>query len=91
MLLVMSMDRLERFLAKFPDNATSWTQATDELPDLYCWISDDGARFPPVGRVNCLTPAEWNQKYKAAIRSGFAKLDDKTKGEMFTFFEGWFT
>ncbi len=84
------MDKLEQFLSEFPDDPTSWAQATDELPDLYRWISKDGARFPAVGRYSCETPTEWNQKYKAAIRTGFAKLDDKTKAEMFVYFDGWF-
>lgn len=89
-LLTVKMDKLERFLAEFPDNATSWAQATDELPDLYRWISKNGERFPSVGRDNCRTPAEWNQKYKAAIRSGFSKLDEKTQTEMFRVFAVWF-
>lgn len=84
------MDRLEQFLAKFSDNPTSWAEATDELPDLYRWISKNGERFPSVGRDNCHTPTEWNQKYKAAIRSGFSKLDNKMKAEMFDYFDGWF-
>lgn len=83
-------DRLEQFLAKFSDNPTSWSQATDELPELYNWISKNGRRFPSVGRDNCNTPAQWNQKYKAAIRSGFSQLDDKAKNEMFGYFAEWF-
>lgn len=81
--------RLERFLAQFPDDATSWAQATDELPDMYVWISERGKRFPPVGRENCHTPAEWNQKYKAAIRECFAKLELVEQESFALRFEGW--
>lgn len=81
---------LETFLAQFPDNAESWAQATDELPDMYRWISKNGERFPPVGRENCRTPAEWNQKYKAAIREHFNDLSDVEKDELFKTFEQWF-
>jgi hypothetical protein len=82
---------LETFLAGFPDEADSWAKATDELPDMYGWISADGQRFPSVGRDNCRTPAEWNQKYKAAIRAGFAQLDKKTKDAFAKRFSYWLT
>lgn len=81
--------RLERFLGEFPDNATCWSQATDELPAMYRWISDDGKRFPVVGRDNCKTPAEWNQKYKAAIREGYDKLDHRLVREFEERFVEW--
>jgi hypothetical protein len=85
----VSEEKLEKFLAGFPDNATCWSQATDELPDMYRWISADGARFPPVGRENCHTPAEWNQKYKAAIRAGYSQLNETDKEKFAQRFREW--
>lgn len=56
--------RLETFLAQFPDDATGWEQATDELPDMVAWLG--GKR---IGcDASCSTPSEWNQKHKAVIR-----------------------
>ncbi len=81
--------RLENFLARFPDNAACWSKATDELPDMYLWLSEKGTRFPPVGRENCHTPAEWNQKYKAAIREAIDKIDEKRRREFAERFATW--
>lgn len=74
---------LETFLADFPDNTTSWAQATGELPDMYVWLREvhnllllgENDPLVPVGRENCQTPAEWNRKYKEAIRLAFGRLD----------------
>lgn len=76
--------RLNKFLAEFLDDAVSWTQATNELPDMYLWLMRvhnllllrDNDPLTPVGRDNCLTPSAWNRKYKEAIRIAFGRLDD---------------
>lgn len=82
--------RLARFLKRFPNNATSWAQATDEPADIYVQMSERGTRFPPVGKVNCKTPSEWNTKYKAAIWKAFAKMSDRELEAVDRYFEGWF-
>jgi hypothetical protein len=71
---------VNRFLDGFPDDTASWAEATDELPDLYAWLTKSwneicGAEMLlPVGRENCKTPSEWNQKYKAAIRRAMTEV-----------------
>lgn len=68
--------RLECFLKAYPDNATCWSKATDELPDMYVWLSDK-LGLDSVGRDNCPTPSAWNTTYKAAIRRAFDQLSDQ--------------
>lgn len=85
--------RLARFLKRFPNNARSWAEATDEPKDIYYEMSERGTRFPPVGRENCRTPSEWNTKYKAAIWRAFAKMSDRELEAVDRHFggaEGWF-
>lgn len=92
---IFDMDKVERFLAKFPDNATSWSRATEEISDMYVWICDYFKEtlertLPEVGRDNCKTPAQWNQKYKAAIRNGLEELNDVGKDSFYARFKDWF-
>ncbi|MDE3097322.1 MAG: hypothetical protein KGK07_15145 [Chloroflexota bacterium] len=87
--------RLARFLKQFPSNAKSWAQATDEPKDIYYEMSEHGTRFPPVGKINCKTPSEWNTKYKAAIWKAFRAMSDDELAQVDRAFggagdEGWF-
>lgn len=84
---------LENFLAKFPDDATSWAQATEEIREILYWMQeahDFDDTIPVVGKDNCKTPAEWNQKYKAAIREGWKNLTDLEKKRLYNdYIKGW--
>ncbi len=82
--------RLTRFLKGFPSNTTSWAQATDELPTVYVEMSDGGTRFPPVGKISCKTPSEWNTKYKAAIWKAFKQMSDHDLERIDRHYEGRF-
>jgi hypothetical protein len=90
--------RLEKFLSEFPNDARSWANATDEIRDMYFWMASAfnaaahaGPELQPVGRENCATPAEWNQKYKAAIRVAFKRLGEHPRllDAFFAQFSGW--
>jgi hypothetical protein len=83
----MSKD-LESFLAEFPDDATCWSKATDELPTMYQHLAK-ATGLPPVGRENCQTPSEWNTKYKAAIRRAFEKLSPQQIEDFKKSFDEW--
>ncbi len=88
-------NKLEKFLERFPENATKWWQATDELSDVYAWITsayneqhedEPEKHLKSIGRDNCKTPSEWNTKYKMAIREGIKKLSPRQKDDLFAFF-----
>lgn len=88
-----STSSLENFLNKFPDDATTWDQATDELPDMYHWMTQylndvrEKVILMPVGRGNVKTPSEWNTKYKAAIRKALSLFDDHEKEAFYRKFQ----
>ena len=91
------MEKLETYLAQFPDNATSWREATDEVRDLarkvrttYNHLALDltiveveaGAGIQPLPFRSFISPAEWNQKAKAQIREVFALLPENLQSEI---------
>ncbi len=81
-------DKLEKFLATFPDDAKSWSQATQEISDMYHWMTTqynewmETETLKPVGMKTLKTPSEWNTKYKNAIRAAI-KLFDKDQKKKF--------
>lgn len=80
--------KLATFLAKFPDDATSWRQATDEIRDLAYKVRSAYNEHTldvlehEAGYVESLnfrsfrTPAEWNQGAKKQIRELWSKMND---------------
>lgn len=91
-------EKLGNFLDKFPDNTTSWAQATDELPDMYQWMTsmfnewhedEESIHFKPVGRDKCKTPSEWNKKYKEAILLGLNKFTADQRNKFAERFKEW--
>lgn len=95
---------LENFLAKFPDNASNWTQATDEIRDLartakeyYNEIDldltqtevEEGQGLQPLDFRAIKTPAEWNSKGKAYILSTFDLMSERTKIQFMERFNAW--
>lgn len=84
-------DKLDKFLEKFPNNAASWNQATDEVRDLARTAKEyhneldlDVASDDPKAheshdfRVH-KTPADWNTKGKKYIQDTVSKMSDATK------------
>lgn len=82
---------IERFLAKFPDNATSWDKATDEIREIartareyYNGITldvleEDPKALQPLDFRSFKTPSQWNTQAKKFIRDTYAKMNDQTK------------
>lgn len=88
--------RLETFLNKFPDNATSWTQATEETREvvraLRLFYNDTilNVLEGEPGYIEGLnfrsfnTPAEFNTKAKAEIRRLWSLIPEDKKDEAFS-------
>lgn len=82
---------IEKFLSKFPDDAKSWGQATDEIRDLarsaketYNDIdldvsNDDSKALQPLNFKEIKTPSEWNTKGKQYIRDTYNKMSPQAK------------
>lgn len=86
---------LDEFLAKFPNNATSWVNATDEIKDLSRTSREyleeyQGIIVEPLNFKQLKSPARWNTKGKESIRSNFGKMTISTKKAFFKRFNGWF-
>ena len=90
---------LTKFLDTFPDNATNWGQATQELSDMYHWMTEmwneenednTSKHLKPVGVRKMKTPSEFNTKFKAAILKAFDLFDDRLKKDFFERFGEWF-
>jgi hypothetical protein len=83
--------KLNDFINQFPDNATNWSQATDEIRDLCrgCRESYNELVLNVVegekGYIDALdfrsfkTPSQWNTEAKKMIRTLWAKMDDWAK------------
>lgn len=87
--------KLAKFLNQFPDNATNWGQATDEVRDIarmarefYTEIDLDmlhdewetNPKAPqPLDFRKIKTPAEWNKQGKKYTFDTLAKMSDSAK------------
>lgn len=83
--------KLDSFLNKFPDNATSWSQATDEVRDLARSArehhneydlnvsEDDSKAAQSLNWREMKTPAEWNSKGKKFIKEMVGKMGKEAK------------
>ena len=65
-------NKIEKFLEQFPTDATSWTQATDEVYDLACTSREfldeyDDVKVEAVDFATLDTPAIWNSVCREAI------------------------
>jgi hypothetical protein len=92
---------IESFLSKFPDNATSWKNATDEIRDIsrtakeYYNELDLGLSGDKLHETNALnfrelkTPSDWNTKGKQHINNIYSKMSDNTKKQFLESIERW--
>ena len=89
------LNKIERFLDKFPTNATSWREATDEVRDLarasremldeYDDVQVDSIYFPDIK-----DPAEWNTRAREAVMRNYDLMSPRTQLLFFERFEDWF-
>ncbi len=87
--------KIEKFLEKFPKDATSWGDATDEIRDLSRESREyleecDGVEVEPVDFQACKTPAEWNTRGRESILANFDKMHPETQQRFFNRFREWF-
>ena len=77
-------NRLENFLEQFPPNATSWSQATDEVYDLartsreFLYEYDD-VKVEAVDATTLRTPAEWNTVCREVILRNYDLMRPHTQ------------
>ena len=92
-------NRFEAFLNKFSDNATSWSEATQELIDLYDMLLDyhndiygdePSMLIPDKNTSRSKTPAEFNKKFKKLIREIIAQTSDDVKDYVYNHYSHWF-
>ena len=89
------LNKIERFLDKFPTNATSWREATDEVRDLARASREfldefDDVKVEAVDATTLRTPAEWNTKAREAILRNYDMMRPRTQLLFFERFEDWF-
>lgn len=85
----------EKFLKRFPKNATSWSQATDEVRDMARTARElleecEGVIVEPVDFRAVKTPAEWNTKGREFILTNFDRMADRTKERFYVYFSELF-
>lgn len=83
------------FLEKFPVDATSWADATDELRDLARAVREllsevDNVDVEPLDFTELHTPSAWNTEARAYILEGFDLMSDHAKRFFYDDFEDWF-
>ena len=86
--------KIEKFLERFPKDATSWAQATDEIRDLARtsreYLEDyDGVIVGPVDFKHISTPAEWNTKGRDYILANIDRMKALTRKAFFDYFYNW--
>ena len=89
------LNKIERFLDKFPTNATSWREATDEVRDLARASREmldeyDDIKVEAVDFTAIRTPAEWNTLGREAILRNYDMMRPRTQLLFFERFEDWF-
>ena len=89
------LNKIERFLDKFPTNATSWREATDEVRDLAQASREmldeyDDIKVEAVDFTATRTPAEWNTRAREAVMRNYDMMRPRTQMLFFERFEDWF-
>lgn len=99
-------NRMLKFLAKFPDDARSWAEATDEIRDMartareYHTELDKDMLFDewetnpnapqPLDFRKLKTPSEWNTEGKKYIIDTLDKMGKQAVDEFMNDFKHWF-
>lgn len=83
------------YMKKFPSDAKSWSQATDEMRDLSRiareTISEQqGTTVAAIDYQAIKTPAEWNKKSKAFVSKVYKKMTPATKNVFYKYFKQYF-
>lgn len=80
----------------FPDNASSWKNATMEIVDMANWIYEivleikgEVVAKPLQDTSKSKTPKEWNTKHKRRIKEGFHLLSNHNQDLFFQRFGHW--
>lgn len=86
---------IEKFLAQFPKDATSWAKATDEVRELsyesrIILEELDGVKVEPVNFRAFSTPAEWNTQGRDSIMANYNRMRTDTKRAFFERFRALF-
>ena len=93
------MQKIKAFLEQFPNNATTWNKATDEVATLNTAIGDfidnyKGDLFVTFGgelpNDTRLTPAKRNTNHKKIILKYLPKLSDRDFDTFYDNFADWF-
>ena len=88
-------NKIEKFLDQFPTDATTWTQATDEVYDLARtsreFLDDyDDVKVEAVDFATLDTPAKWNSVCREAIGRNYDLMRPRTQLLFYERFEDWF-
>ena len=89
-------NRLENFLEQFPTNATSWSQATDEVYDLARTSREfldeyDDVKVEAVDATTLRTPAEWNTVCREVILRNYDLMRPHTQLLFFEYIQEKFS
>ena len=89
------LHKIEKFLEQFPTDATSWSQATDEIRDLSRASREmlneyDDIQVEAVDFTTTRTPAEWNTLGREAIMRNYDMMRPRTQILFYERFEDWF-
>ena len=89
------LHKIEKFLEQFPTDATTWTQATEEVYDLARTSREfldeyDDVKVEAVDFATLDTPAKWNSICREAIWRNYDLMRPYTQLLFFERFEDWF-
>ena len=89
------LHKIEKFLEQFPTDATSWSQATDEIRDLSRASREmlneyDDIQVEAVDFTATHTPAEWNTLGRESIMRNYDMMRPRTQILFYERFEDWF-
>ena len=88
-------NKIEKYLERFPTDAATWSQATDELydqarPSREFLDEYDDIKVEAVDFTATKTPAEWTTKAREAILRNYNMMRPRTQLLFFERFEDWF-
>ena len=96
------VDNVKRYLDEFPNDATSWADATDEIRDLsraskeyvneydLDVLDDDPKAVKPLDFRELKKPSQWNTEGKKYILKNIDKMSDRTFELFYNDYRDWF-